>query len=367
MKFFKKLFCFFFFILTFILLHCYAPEMGRIDLLIQNWTVSIGVYIIAASFLAIWFVLSTLKSFFSFFVRLFSRDKKSELLESIDNIAELIQLDGEDFSKLINKLYISSKFEIIKKSLITQKNYGNCKTLSLTGNKLIDIKILKAQLQDRLSQDDVINSIELARKIINNYGDLVPKVQDEVLRTAILTKRHNLNFSFDPRKYKYNLSPKFIKKYLFSIDLLDLDVISDTDSKLKLIEKITKKHDEIADSYNILLKFIEENNIKKYDDKRIIEIIKKSFEILPNRDLAYDLIRLNKHDQFEVSQEITKNISDDNIEKLWFLLIVSLKSGFYAKAREIVKSLETKENIGKILTFYYKNNQEEILNLDLIS
>ncbi|MDR0744857.1 MAG: hypothetical protein LBE97_02800 [Holosporales bacterium] len=298
-------------------------------------------------------------------MKLFSNNKVSNLTESINNITELIQLDEKEFTKEITRRQISPSFDSIKKSLMLLKNYENCKDSSLTGNQLVDIKILNLQLRNLNSQCDIINASKLAKKIITDYSSFVREAQDEILQTAILAKRNNIDFSFDPRKYKYNLLQSYIERYLLYIDIMEIENCTDLDSKLKLIEKLIKKHDENKESFDFFLKFISKNNITKYNDKFIIEVIEKSFKIFPNRALAYDLIKLNKSDQFEIAQEITKNINENNIEKLWFLLIMALKSGFHIKTQEIVKKLMNQENPKEILAFYYKNAPEEIPNLNL--
>jgi hypothetical protein len=78
---------------------------------------------------------------------------------------------------------------------------------------------------------------------------------------------------------------------------------------------------------------------KKLAAKICIDIIKHSFSALPNRNLAYNLLNLNRQNSFEIAQEITFNIAYDNIEKLWLLLIVAIKLNLISKMKEIIMKL----------------------------
>ena len=241
---------------------------------------------------------------------------------------------------------------------LLKNGFDQAAEFSLTGNDTVDIQILKLKLQKALEKDEVTSAVEIAQQIIKNYPSYAYVAQEEILKTNVIAYKNKIEFVFDPRKYKYNIAPSFVERYLFEIEKEHLEEIRDVDDRLKFLEKLTKKFCSIPDPINFLLRFVRENNIHSFTDKNIIALIKRSFEILPDRNLAYDLIRLNKPDQFEIAQEITANINNDQPEKLLFLLIVSLKSGFSQKSKEIMQKLKTKEALADGLAIYCKLKQD---------
>ncbi|GHT88662.1 hypothetical protein FACS1894113_1600 [Alphaproteobacteria bacterium] len=363
MNFLKKTILFAVFITGFILLHSYFKELGIIELTVMNHRISVGLYATFAFLIFIFLILYILKYFLSLISKFFS--KENNLVESVQNIAELILQNDKDFMQNINKFYISEELEIIKKALMLQRDCCSCKDLDLTGFKILDTRILKLKLNDFLEKNDIVRAISLGQKLISKHAKYLPIVQNELIKVATIARKNNIKFIFNPRKFKYNLSKNFADKYLFDIEILSLENIKEKNLKLKFLEKIVKKFNEINDSYDAILKFIKENNINEYDEKYIIKFIKNSFEILPNRNLIYYLLDLNKANQFEIAQEITANISNDNIEKLWFLLIVALSAGFCLKCQEIIEKLNKIVDKKELLEFFYKSKPEYIINLKL--
>jgi ribosome biogenesis protein Nip4 len=116
------------------------------------------------------------------------------------------------------------------------------------------------------------------------------------------------------------------------------------------------------------LEFIENGNPGGYSDKKKIDIIKQAFLAKPNRNIAYSLLEMDRKDVFEVAQEITKSVDDLNLEKLWFLLIISTKLGFTQKIRSLLESIREIDKSDDIYKFYIHNyqlfeNPDIILNI----
>jgi hypothetical protein len=82
----------------------------------------------------------------------------------------------------------------------------------------------------------------------------------------------------------------------------------------------------------------------------------------PNREFASYLLSLHRKDIFEVVQEMTSSIDNNNIEKLWLLLIISTKMEFISKAKEIIKKILEIDNTNDIFKFYIEN--EDLLSKD---
>ena len=359
MKLFNRFLISLFSIVVLISLHCYAPDIGHLSMTFGQISFSAGLYIVFAFLIAFLFILSFFKKIFVFLTNLFQKDKTHEQLESIDNIATLIQLSGRDFFENIHKMNISRSFEIIKKSLLIKHNFDKVSEFSLTHNALIDIKILKAKLQKALEQEDLTNATDIAQEIIKNYSAYAYIAKEEILKTNLLAKENKIKFIFDPRKFRYNISPAFAEKYFFEIEKRHLDEIVGGEDKLTFLKKLAKKFDIISEPTNFLLSFIRKNDIRSIKDSEIIDLIKKSFEIHPDRKLAFDLVRLNKPNQFEIAQEITANIENDDPEKLLFWLIVSLKSGFFQKSNDILQKLKSKKEFSDGLKIFYELKQEQ--------
>ena len=115
MKLINRLLLFVISVIALFFLHCYAPDIGHVDLVFLNNSLSASFYIILIFLIVFSFMLSVVKNIFRFFEKLFSKDKVHEQLESINNLATLILLRGKDFFVKFRKMQISRDFEVIKK------------------------------------------------------------------------------------------------------------------------------------------------------------------------------------------------------------------------------------------------------------
>lgn len=354
MKFWKKFWLFVLSIIIVSFLHIYTKDIGKIEFSLANKEITVGLYVISIAILSFWFSCFIIKSFFTWIISLFVKDKSAEEIRSINELAKLIVSSDYDISQNIEKISVIESMSVLKTAIILKQNIKTNRYIEKAGIPAVDIHILKRDLQDLIKKQDLKNSINLVEKILKKYTEYVNLVRDEILEISKLAKLNDIHFNFDPRKFKYNLPKSFIEKYLISLDMMDFEKESNPEAKLKIIERIYKNYPHNIFVANVFLDFIEPSN----NSKKIIEIIKASFELRPDRNFAYNLIKTGRKDVFEVAQEISQNVSDNNIEKLWFLLIIATKLGFVQKSKELIKKIYDNDETDEIFRFYVENQTE---------
>jgi hypothetical protein len=365
-KFFSLVLC----IVGCIILQAYAPSIGKIDIDCAGLIAHIEIYAVIASILIIFCSWITLKSIlFAIYNCPLWRHKRTD--EEIANIlASLILSEDREFTQRVSKIEVPRHLQVIKTS-ITLLRWSDDNKIEITDSAEVDIvnvHIIKRDLREYLRQGKVIESIKLANKAIDKYPKHTPIVRDEILEVALLAKRNQIGFRFDPRKFKYNLDPQFIEKYYVSVQLLEFHLEYKPEIQIKILEKA---FDNYPANLNIVINFLEIITIQDVSDEmntKIIDIIKRAFPLNPNRIMAYYLLKTDRKDLFEIVQTIvsfpTEILNDSNgsmpydiIEKAWFMLIISTKLNLISKAREIIKLyLADQMNAADLAKFYVQNH-----------
>ena len=361
MGFWKKAFVFVFCFAVFIVLQCYAKSIGFIELTCFKTNISLDIYIILSGITFALFLIFILKSFIKKTLYLFSRKKSNIENNSIESIAKLILSDNFDFAKDIDNIDILDKHKILKTALILSRHKNHDQNLELTKVPLVDMHIIKSQLKHFVDTGNNIKAIDLALGAIKKYPKHIKIAQDELLQTAIIAKKNNIIFSFDPSRYKYSLSNMFIENYLLTLSMLEFELAESDDLKLKTLEKIYKNNTNNSEIAIKLLDFA----FEKYSEKKILEILENSFKLNPNRKFANILLKLKRQDIFELAQEITSKTPENNLEKLWLLLNIANKFDFTAKTRDLILKIIELDSSTDIINFYLKNlskfsNDQEI-------
>ncbi len=356
MKFLKKL-CFL--LLTsflFLFLEFFCVQVGQININICNEKCSIGLYAIVSAIFFMLFVYKTLQHIFSFINTIFLCDKKAEEQKSIRNIANLILSNDYEFKTQINKLKIQNNFNIIKTALILKRIPDDKRLIEKTGLKYIDIHIIKHNLKDKLNKFEIQDALKLADEVISQYSEYCPIVQDELLAVAKIARENNLKFSFNPQKFKYNLSQKFSEKFFEITKLIDCKKETDISKKCNNLEKFLRRYPWNNDALNLYF-----DTIQKDIDKKI-KFLQSIFKAYPNRVFSNLIVKSARKDAFEISQQIAKYAPEDNKEKILFLFDVAISSGHKQKANEIFKKLVQVEDITKIFMLYI--SKSDILDND---
>ena len=369
LSFWKKTFVFIIFFVAFVVLQCYTESVGHFELDCFKNKFSVDLYVVLAGITAVWFAVFVVRSLGLWIVSLCVRERIDAELESINSIASLILSNDSDFLKSVDNVNIINKHKILKTAVILKREVAYSKTLDLTGVDIVDVYILRKQLADLIEKGDNHNAINIADKIIRKYKKLLNIAKEEILKVAVIARKNNIEFVFDPRKYKYDLPQSFVEKYLVELDMADYEAAENDELKLKILERSYKNYQNNSKVSMELLNFIFEKYPEKYSEKKIIEILTHSFESKPNRKLAYNLLKIKRNDIFEVAQEITAKIPDNNVEKLWMLLIIATRLEFITKAKELIKKIVEVDTSDEILEFYvkYQNklsaNDCEVINI----
>ncbi|MDR3224179.1 MAG: hypothetical protein LBT03_01155 [Holosporales bacterium] len=355
----RKLFWFLLAILVCCILQVYSPNVEKVTIFALNKEISVGLYIVIATLITAIYATSIVKSFFRCIGHLFSK-RKNEDGKVVEQLAELAILNDRDFERMFDKIQCTNQLSIMKTALAIRRRSKLDKIHQMTGIPRIDIEIIKLNLKDALNKNDEQTAVKLANKSIKNYAEHVSVVQNEILEVAKLTKKSNIQFKFDPRRFKYDLSQRFITKYMVTLGLMKFDAEIDIPKKLQIIQKL---HNEYPEDITTLFAFLDFVDINKstgydsggYDDKKLLKIIKETISLNPNRKIARYLLKLNRCDIFEIAQKVLEFSGNGNSEKLWILLIIATKMKFINKASELIRLLlESGDSCG-VLEFYVQN------------
>lgn len=345
----------------------YVNSVDPIEFSFLGYKVHIGVFTIGILVCLKWLIKLIINSVCTFFIKLFLKNKSSGEKNSINNIAQLILLDNNEFLNTFKNLSIADKYKTIITALIIKNNLKTNYLLNKTGVKEVDIYLLNNELQELLELNNNSEALKLVNSILKKYSNEVNIIQDKILAVAKYAKENKIKFNFNPRKSKYKLTKDFINNYEIELAMIDFKSTNDNNNKLKIVENLYKKFPLNKNTGLYLLKFLEEYKPIKYDDIRIINLTQSIFIANPNRELAYILLKLyNKNDIFEVSQKISETVSNENIEKMWFLLIIATNVKLFNIVKELVINIIAVGNINELNTFFIKNYNIFSLDKDIV-
>ncbi len=358
MKIWRKFWSLLILTLIFVILQLSAPEIGHLEFSIINRDFSIGIYAIISIWTFVWLICFSIKAFFIWFVSLFFKNKTAEDTKSINGLAKLIVSDDFDFSREFEKTFTTENMSILKIAIAIKRGL-DIKNFDKTGLHCIDIYLIKSELEKYIKNGNINALINLANKAVKNYYENIGVISNEILETAKLAKKNNIYFYFDPSKFKYNLPQTFIDKYNYSLELQDFELESNFEKKLKIIERLRKNYPSNIIVLSKYLDFAFENNI---EEKKILNSLKETLQLNPNREIAEYLLKTNRKDIFELTQSYLSNVSDKNVEKLWILLIISTKLEYVHIAKDLIRKITNIDQSDEIYKFYIKNH--DILSKD---
>ncbi len=351
MKFWHKFVLFVFAIALFAVLQLYAKEFGRFEFVISNRIFSIGGYVICLGVIAFYFVLFLVKSICHGICSIFIRDKSTKEEQSIKKLARLIVSDENDFVQLYEKTAVIDNLRILKVALALQRNFCIERHFEKTGMHCVDIYIIRQELQALLGAGELMASIALAEATIQDYAEEIHVIKDELLEIAVKAKQNNLEFKFNPCKFKYELPQKYINEYNIRLRLIDFEKIDNPNKKFEILKTLHKEYATRIDVLCMLLDFYERyseaGNIS-YDTDWVLKTIEETICLNPHRAVTIYLLRSGRRDVFELAQSMMANISENNVEKNWILLKLAIEKKFNLQARELAKRLIKTEELKDI-------------------
>ena len=354
-----------------VIMQVYVNNIEPIEFSFLGYKVQIGVFTVGILLCLKWLIKLIISCVGSFFIRLFLNSKSIGEQKSINNISKLILLNNEEFVKDFRNVSITDKYKNITTALIIKNNIKTNYLLNNTGVQEIDIYLLNNELEELFESNKYLEALHLINNNIKKYSSEINVIKDKILEIAKYCKNNNIQFKFNPKKSKYKLDKKFINNYEIEIEMIDFKKTNDNNNKLKIVEYLYKKFPENKNTGLYLLRFLEEYKPIKYNDSKIINLIQSIFISNPNRDLAYIFLKLyNQSNIFEISQEILKTIPNNNIEKVWFLLIIATHMKLFNIIQELINNIvETNtNNVNELNEFFIKNynilsTNSEIINL----
>lgn len=264
-----------------------------------------------------------------------------------------------DLAEVDKKIVV--KHRILETILLLQRQLPLNRQSDLTNDPLIDAYITKHQIRELIKNCDIAGAVEKSLFAAKKYCKFLNVLQDELLSVAIAAKSGDLQFLFDPTKYKYNLSSEFIEKYSVQLILLDFEKTDGYDAKLKILEKGQQEHKYSSEISYRLLEFVG----IEYSKKKAIELIKNIFASKPDRNLANFFVKFDLG--FEKVWEIVCGIHENNIERLWFLLIVSLNQGLMEFAKDMLIRITKLDFSNDIFAYYIKYHEKFAHDVEILS
>ena len=348
-------------IVIMVIMQVYVNSIEPIEFSFLGYKVHIGIFTIGILFCLKWLIKLIINSVCSFFIKLFLSNKSLGDQKTINNIAQLILVPRDEFVSKLHNLSLLEKYKNITTALIIKNNVKINYSLNKTDVKGIDIYLLNNELQELFELKKYDNALDLINNIIKKYKHEVNVIKDKILELAKYCKENDIKFKFNPKKSKYKLDKEFINNYEIEMEMIKFKMTNDNDDKLKIVEYLYKKFPLNKKTGLYLLRFLAQYKPAKYSDSKIIELVQNIFTANPDRELAYIFLNLyNQNNVFEVSQQMLLSVSNNNIEKLWFLLIMATNTKLFNIIKELIKNIIDlnsidDNNIMHLNTFFIKN------------
>lgn len=334
-------------------LYLIAPNVGYVRVVFLDHKINLDFYIIVCIVFTVIYLVSILMQLIKTIKNFFKKSEKKHERESIQNLARFIVSNDSQAEKNID-----DKFCLCKTAVLI--NNGAIVSYN-TGVNEVDILNVKNKIQFSLQTKHLDKAIELVNYAIKNFPQQLSAIQDELLQISITAILENKTFEFNPARSKYNLNSEFVSEYNIQKGLAIAEITTDTLIKLKILENLYKKYNTNTEIAKRLLLAIANDG---HDKKKALKLIEKIFEISPDRNLVFIFTKLcTTNDAFDIADDLLKCVSDNNVEKLWFLLAVATQLRLYSKIIELIKLLiENKTNENELYVFFVKNY--DILSVD---
>lgn len=368
MKFLRK-FCIFIFAMAIVaILQMYAKELGRFEFVLCNRVFSISCYVICLGIISFYFVLFLAKSFYRGICSIFNQNEAIKEEKLIKGLARLIVSDDKDFMQLYEKTAVADNLRILKVALALKRNFNARKHFAKTGVRCVDIYIIRQEFRELLDAGEIMASITLAEDIMQNYSKEICIVKDELLEIAIKARKNNLEFNFEPSKFRYELTQKYINEYNVKLTLIDFEKTVNINKKFEILKRLHKEYVTRSDLLCLLLDFYDKYSQVghiPYDTAWVLKTIEETISVNPNRIIATYLLKIGRNDIFELAQSMMANISENNIEKNWILLQIAMEKRFNLQAKELAKRLIKTEELKDIRELITKNPKVTELFLEI--
>ena len=349
-----------------VVLHIYTQEPVTVEFITPTNSFSVGIYVICFALIVLCFIRFLFKSIVKRIISAFRKSTDTETQKSIQNLAQLIVADDYHFPDLYKKTSVTEALQALKialaiKRVKQQRDIFVFSNIEKTGIKCVDIYIKKMQLQRLINSGEVLLSVKLAEKVIKAYESYVPIIGDELLEIAKMAKENSTQFEFEPNKFKYNLSPKYIDRYYIELRLIEFKIYDNFEEKIALLINLHKRYPQNTEILYKLLEYVKLHPDNKYDIEWQLQMMKSTLSTNPNRGIAKYLLETQKSAILEVARDAMTCIPDANIEKLWILLIIAVEKKFMVQVRDLLGKLVMLDKTDDVYKFLV--NHPEIIQI----
>jgi hypothetical protein len=355
MRFWKKFVTFVAVIAVLFIMQVYSPDAFDLEISIRDKHATVSVFCVAAALAVLLFIKALLRALFVLARIPFAKLRARTYSKSVGHIVDLILSDDSEFPRLFAATNVERLFDPIKTAIALKRNFYIGQTVGYTGIPRIDVFVTKLRLHDLISNGELMQAISIANVTMKKHQHLVPVVQEEILDIASLARKGGVPFSFNPRKFRYGLSREFIARYIVTIGLLEAEAEQSVTKKIKIIEGILDAYPGDTNVLITLLELLQMVDQVVYSDKKLLQIIGRSATSNPSRRLAEYLLKFNRSDVFEIAQNFMRIVDNNNVEKLWLLLIIATSNGLITKVRDLVSRIIELDKSTEIYKFYMNN------------
>ncbi|MDR1488631.1 MAG: hypothetical protein LBI26_02740 [Holosporales bacterium] len=330
MRFIKKLFLYALSVVILFLISVLKYDVGVFYFKYKEIKTDLPTNILLIVLICVLFVISIIRSFLKTVRSLIKIEEQKRDFEEQKRLTEMI---------LTHKnLQISDKYKMIKDALFLDQ-ISDIEQYK-KNNTLLFVYKIKDNINFFIKNNNIDGAVKLINIILGKFCGYINVVEDELLD---LIKYTPLNF--DPRKFKYNLSNEFTKKYL------GIKAIRSENTR-----ELVSYNREYPGSFEIVAKLVQHT-------KKNISLIADCFNANPDRNL----LNLLKEEEktLENAEIITKNVSDNNLEKLWFLCMLATETNLITKANEVFLKI-VDINADGAERFFIQNYSKFLKNTDLL-
>ena len=360
MTFLRKLFAFLVAMIGPIALHVYTQEPITLEFLTSESSFSIGIYVVCFALVVLFFIRFLFKGIVKRIVSLFRKSTDTDTHKSIHNLAQLIVSDDYHFMDLYKKTSITENLRSLKialalKRVKLQSDIFAYRNIAKTGIKCVDIYIEKMQLQKRINAGEVLSAVRSAEKVIKAYDCYVTVIEDELVEIAKMAKENSIQFEFEPEKFKYNLSLKYIERYTIELRLIDFKICDNFEEKIEILINIHKRYPQNTAILYKLLEYAKLHASDKYNVDWQLQMMKLTLSTNPHRGIAKYLLETQKSAILEVARDAMACIPDLNIEKLWILLLIAIEKKFMVQVKDLLRKLLAEDKTDDVFKFLVCN------------
>lgn len=299
----KKLLILIFLIVICTTIQLFFPQLHLIKISFFGYSIQFGLYICIALLCTKWAIQRSFYKLKNFFIDQRAIKKLSKSILYPNNLL---------------KIKVPAKFQILHIAILIKNKLNIPYETNILPSEY-RFYLMHQSLLLAIKANNYMQARNLVLEIYNIFPKFIGRISEEIIAVGKYCIKNNLDFNISFKNNKYKLE----------IEKATLNTLTNENEKLKKIKELIRKAPNDKELHIEYIKLCPE-----------IEKLSTFFNRSPNRLLAYELVKIKQdNDTFNLAQQLTKNIPDTNIEKLWFLTIVATELKFNKYINELITKL----------------------------